>query len=180
MVINLPARWRVGTGNNSILLAKCRAPETMEPMLALRLLEEFFHASDYLSIRLGRGSRRAEHLELGRRGEEAAYFYLRRRGYIVVACGWRSAKARGDLDLVAWEDKTLCFVEVKSRSSRNIATAEAAVDDDKIRVLRRMARQYLLALPIAPDQVRFDVLSIYYSAHQHPDIELFRGAFDLR
>jgi hypothetical protein len=45
-------------------------------------------------------------------------------------------------------------------------------------VLRRMARQYLLALPVAPDQVRFDVLSIYYEAQQPADIQLFRGAFD--
>lgn len=146
-------------------------------MLALRLLEEFIHASDLLAVRLGIGPKRAEHLELGRRGEEAAYFYLRRRGYIIVACGWRSGKVNGDLDLVAWEDKTLCFVEVKARSSRNVATAESAVDDDKIRVLRRMARQYLLVLPTEPDQIRFDVLSIYFHPQQRPAMELFRGAF---
>jgi putative endonuclease len=145
-------------------------------MLALRLLEEFVHASDNLAARLGRG--RAPHLELGRRGEEAAFFYLRRRGYTVVARDWRSGKVRGDLDLVAWEDNTLCFIEVKTRTSRNVATAESAVDHDKTRVLRRMARQYLLALPVAPDQVRFDVLSIYYEAQQPADIQLFRGAFD--
>src|SRR5271168_3493928 len=132
----------------------------MEPML--RLLEGFVHASDYLAARFRRGSTRPAHLEVGRRGEEAAFFYLRRRGYIVVARGWRSAKVAGDLDLVAWEDKTLCFVEVKTRTSRNVATAESAVDQDKTRVLRRMARQYLLALPVAPDLVRFDVMSIYY------------------
>ncbi len=147
-------------------------------MLALRLLEEFVHASDYFATRLGKG--RAAHLELGRRGEEAAFFYLRRRGYTVVARDWRNGKVRGDLDLVAWEGDTLCFVEVKTRTSRNVATAESAVDDDKTRVLRRMARQYLLALPDAPDQVRFDVLSIYYEAQQPADIQLFRGAFDWR
>jgi putative endonuclease len=150
----------------------------MEPMLALRLLEEFVHASDYLAVRLKRRSTRPAHLELGRRGEEAAYFYLRRHGYTVVARDWRSGKVRGDLDLVAWENNTLCFIEVKTRSSRNVATAESAVDDDKTRVLRRLARQYLLAMPIEPDQVRFDVLSIYFEAQQH--FELVRGAFDLR
>ncbi len=147
-------------------------------MLTLRLLEEFVHASDYLSDRLGIG--RAAHLELGRRGEEAAFFYLRRCGYIVVARDWRSGKARGDLDLVAWEGDTLCFIEVKTRGSRAVATAESAVDHDKVRVLRRIARQYLLALPDTPDHVRFDVLSIYYEAHKAADIQLFRGAFDWR
>ena len=147
-------------------------------MLALRLLENFVHASDYLAARFVK--ERAPHLELGRRGEEAAFFYLRRHGYTVVARGWRSAKAPGDLDLVAWEGDTLCFIEVKTRTSRSVATAEAAIDGDKTRALRRMARQYLLALPVAPDQVRFDVLSIYYQAETPTDIQLFRGAFDWR
>jgi putative endonuclease len=147
-------------------------------MLALRLLEKCVHASDYLAARLGRGQ--AAHLELGRRGEEAAFFYLRRHGYTVVARDWRSGKVRGDLDLVAWEATTLCFIEVKARGSRNVATAESAVDEEKTRVLRRLARQYLLALPIDPDRVRFDVLSIYYNAQQQAEIELFRDAFSWR
>lgn len=144
-------------------------------MFALRLLEEFVHAGDYLAARFRKGQ--PAHLDLGRRGEEAAFFYLRRHRYTVVARGWRSGKVPGDLDLVAWESDTLCFIEVKTRSSRNVATAESAVDHDKIRMLRRMARQYLLALPIAPDQVRFDVLAIYYQAPSSIEFELFRGAF---
>jgi len=145
-------------------------------MLGLRLLEKIVHASDSLALRLGR--EQPPHLELGRQGEEAAFFHLRRLGYTVVARGWRSGKAAGDLDLVAWEGNTLCFVEVKTRSSRSVATAESAVDQDKIRALRRLARQYLLALRDTPDQVRFDVLSIYFVGQRPAEIELFRGAFD--
>ena len=152
----------------------------MESMLGLRLLEEFAHASDYLAVRLRRRSTSPAHLELGRRGEEAAYFHLRRLGYIVVARGWRSPRVRGDLDLIAWENDTLCFIEVKSRSSRNVATAESAVDADKMWVLRRMARQYILDLPVAPDQVRFDVLSIYFETQRAADFQLFRSAFHWR
>jgi putative endonuclease len=55
-------------------------------MLALRLIEGFVHASDRLAVRFRR--ERPAHLEVGRRGEEAAYFYLRRHGYIVVARGF--------------------------------------------------------------------------------------------
>jgi putative endonuclease len=144
-------------------------------MLALRLLEGFVHATDRLAVRFRRD--RPAHLELGRHGEEAAYFYLRRHGYIVVARGWRSGKVRGDLDLVAWEKDVLCFIEVKTRTSRSFATAESSVDEDKTRVLRRMARQYLHMLPIAPNQVRFDVLSIYFEVEKPADYQLFRGAF---
>ncbi len=147
-------------------------------MLGLRLLEEFVHASDSLASRLRRMPARPDHLELGRRGEEAAFFYLRRLGYIVVARDWRSGKVRGDLDLVAWEGQTLCFIEVKSRTDRTVATAEAAVDDDKTRVLRRLARQYLQAMDSVPDKVRFDVLSIYFEPHR--EFELIRDAFTWR
>jgi putative endonuclease len=145
-------------------------------MLGLRLLEEFVHASDALSVRFRR--LRPAHLEVGRRGEEAAYFYLRRQGYTVVARDWRSGKVRGDLDLVAWEKDTLCFIEVKTRGNRLVATAESAVDEGKASVLRRLARQYMDAMPMAPDQVRFDVLSIYFEPQ--PNFELIRGAFSWR
>ena len=155
-------------------------PGTISRMLGLRLLEGFVDASDFLAARLGRAFEGPAHLELGRRGEKAAFFYLRRRGLIVVARNWRSGKAPGDLDLVGWEQGTLCFVEVKTRSSRNIATAEAAVDTDKMRALRRIARQYLLAMPQTPDQTRFDILSIYYETNQPPAMEWLRGAFDWR
>jgi putative endonuclease len=150
----------------------------MVRMLGLRVLEKFVHVSDALTARFGK--RRPAHLELGRLGEEAAFFYLRRHGYTVVARGWRSGKAPGDLDIVAWEGNTLCFVEVKTRSSRSVATAESAVDHDKTRALRRLARQYLLALPVSPDQVRFDVLSIYFQAQKPVEIELYRDAFGWR
>ena len=51
----------------------------------------------------------APHLATGRRGERAAFFYLRREGFIAAARGWRSGIARGDLDLVAREDDTISF-----------------------------------------------------------------------
>lgn len=144
----------------------------------IKLLEGFLHAADRIALRLGRQALQPKHLDVGRRGEEAAYFYLRRRGFIVVARAWRSAKLHGDLDLIAWEDSTLCFIEVKTRSSRRVATAESAVDEDKSRMLRRMARQYIQGLSSAPEQTRFDILSIYFEAGKAAQFELFRGAFD--
>jgi putative endonuclease len=147
----------------------------MERMLGLPLFEAFLRASDALAPRFSKSL--APHLELGRRGEEAAFFYLRRAGYTVVALGWRSGKAPGDLDLVAWEGTTLCFVEVKTRTSREFATAESAVDSHKMKMLRRLAKQYLLALKDAPEAMRFDVVSLYFEGSRPVEVELFRGAF---
>jgi Uncharacterised protein family UPF0102 len=59
----------------------------------------------------------AKHLLTGRRGEEAAYIYLRRYGYTMVARNFRSPNRRGEIDLIGWHNDILCFVEVKTRTS---------------------------------------------------------------
>lgn len=120
---------------------------------------------------------RAEHLETGARGERAAFFWLRRHGYIVVARRWKSSRARGDLDLIAWQGETLCFIEVKTRTTRAVAPAWLAVDRDKRRVLRRLARHYLRQLPHRDVAARFDVLSIYFEPGKPPEFELIPHAF---
>jgi putative endonuclease len=140
----------------------------------LRLLENFLEFLDRAAVRRGH---EAPHLTTGRRGERAAFFYLRRLGFTVTARGWRSARARGDLDLVAWEKDVLCFIEVKTRTTRAVAPAEAAVDAEKKRMLRKMAHYYVRQLPMRDVPVRFDILSIYFEAGKSADFQLFRGAF---
>lgn len=142
--------------------------------LRLRWFEKFIEFLDRAGVSR---AREATHLTTGRRGERAAFFYLRRLGFVVTARGWRSARARGDLDLVAWENDVLCFIEVKTRTTRAVAPAEAAVDADKKRMLRKMAHYYLRQLPKQDVPVRFDILSIYFEAGKSADYELFRGAF---
>jgi putative endonuclease len=151
----------------------------------LRLFENSLLAVDRLATTLGRSDPRAEHLRTGAQGEEAAFFYLRKHGFIVTARGWRSALSPGDIDLIAWEDDILCFIEVKTRSSRAVATAEAAVDEHKRRTLRRLGRAHIRTLPrsanTAAPSVRFDILSIYLGIYPGEktaaEYELFRGAF---
>ena len=121
------------------------------------------------------------HLRTGIDGEDAAFFYLRRNGYVVVARRWSSHLQRGDVDLIAWQGPVLCFVEVKTRTAHDITPAEVAVDSHKRNTLRRLARQYVRQLPqeTAP-QVRFDVVSVYLVPGQSPEIDLFKDAFPWR
>ena len=141
------------------------------------LLQKLLAASDAMAQRLGREPANPPHLELGMRGEEAAFFHLRRLGYIVVARRWHSYRHPGDLDLIAWEQGTLCFIEVKARSSHAVAEAEAAVDRDKRRTLRRLAWHYLRYLPTPSSEARFDVLTVYFEEGLEAEFHLFRGAF---
>jgi putative endonuclease len=140
----------------------------------LRLFETFLEMCARAAIRR---KPEAPHLTVGRKGERTAFFYLRRRGFIVVARGWRSGRAPGDLDLVAWEGDTLCIIEVKTRTTRAVATAEASVDEHKQKTLKRLARHYLRQLQQQDVLVRFDILSIYFEENRPVDFDFFRGAF---
>jgi putative endonuclease len=121
----------------------------------------------------------APHLAVGEQGERAALFELRRRGVVVVAERWISAKVRGDVDLIGWDGETLCFYEVKTRTERDMNPAESMVDDVKRRMLRGLARAYIARFPEqerASIPVRFDVVSVYSPASK-PEFEIFQGAF---
>jgi putative endonuclease len=142
----------------------------------LRVFEGVVHATNWLTAKL-RPSVAARHLVTGERGEVDAFFYLRRQGYVVVARRYRSALRPGDIDLIAWDGDTLCFLEVKTRSSREVASAESSVNEHKRGTLRRLARIYLRTLTPEPP-TRFDILAVYPSQKNAPEFELFRGAFD--
>src|ERR1700741_1217954 len=101
------------------------------------------------------------HQRTGRLGEEKAYFYLRKLGYVMVARNYRSSRRRGEVDLIAREGEVLCFIEVKTRTTHAVKPAESAVQLDKQRELCGVAREYLRHLRVPPTW-RFDVISAYY------------------
>lgn len=114
----------------------------------------------------------------GQRGEDEAFFYLRGNGYTVVARNFRVPSLRGELDIVAWEGKTLCFVEVKTRTEHHEEwTAEAAVNAEKRDDLRRIAKAFLRKLKAEPP-VRFDIVSVYFAGPK-PEVTLFKNAFPM-
>ena len=118
------------------------------------------------------------HLLTGTRGEDAALFYLRRKGYVVVARRWSSGELPGDVDLIAWQGPMLCFVEVKTRTARDSSPAEIAVDEHKRRILRKLAGQYVRQLPQATaPPVRFDVVSVYLVPGEEKQFVHFAGNF---
>ncbi len=140
-----------------------------------RITHAVVRALDWLADRTLAPESSPHHQRTGRRGEEAAYFYLRRLGYVMVARNFRSPRRRGEIDLIAWDEQVLCFIEVKTRTSRDVKPAEAAVDRDKLRELVAVAPEFRAALP-SSCQWRFDVLSVYYEVPSRPPrFELFRN-----
>ncbi|HEY7403292.1 MAG TPA: YraN family protein [Candidatus Angelobacter sp.] len=142
-----------------------------------RITRTILNALDSAIAFLPRKAATAQHLDTGRRGEEEAYFHLRQQGYVMIARNYRSPRCRSELDLVGWDGETLCFIEVKTRKTRDFMPAEAAVDAEKQRDLSRVAREFLRKVKGKPP-VRFDVVSVYL-ASATAEIELFRDAFGM-
>jgi putative endonuclease len=144
---------------------------------AIGWLERRLAGLDRLARRRGK-QELPDHLATGLAGEDAAFFELLRKGYTVVARRWSAGNIAGDVDLLAWQGELLCIVEVKTRTAQDMTPAEAAVDGNKRRILRKLARAYLRQLPQAePPQVRFDVMSVYLAPGEKPKVLHFENAF---
>lgn len=112
------------------------------------------------------------HLELGRRGEALAAAYLDHQGYAIVAANFvlpvgrnrRGAMVSAEIDLVAYDGATLCFVEVKTRASDWFAPPQANVDRRKQRQIARAARAYRRLFGLEDGPYRFDVVSVVLPA----------------
>jgi putative endonuclease len=96
-------------------------------------------------------------------------------GTPMVARNFRSPNRRGEIDLIGWHEDTLCFVEVKTRTTHDVKPAEAAVDREKRRDLLAVAREYLRHMPPSCPW-RLEVISVYYDQPSgQPQIEVFRN-----
>ncbi len=114
---------------------------------------------------------------LGQRGEAAAERLLRRQGLTIVARGLR--QARGELDLVAVEDQTVVFVEVKTRASLDRGHPAEAVTPLKQRRIAREALAFVRRHRLGQYPLRFDVVAVIWPPGQRqPKLEHYRAAFE--
>lgn len=112
----------------------------------------------------GKGAKEAKDVssysphELGKRGEEAATCFLQRREYEILDRNWKCIA--GEADIVALQDDTLCFIEVKTRKDAQKGFPSEAVDTRKRSRYERIAACYLKDHDYADVRVRFDVIAI--------------------
>lgn len=96
----------------------------------------------------------------GRRGEDLAHRYLEHHGFTVVARNYRPPAGGGEIDLIAWQENTLVFVEVKSRTSDEHGAPDRNVDEQKRVSLIHAGRDYARRASVPWERVRFDLVSI--------------------
>ena len=116
---------------------------------------------------------RPSRVAVGQQGEQLAERYLKRRGFRIVARNFRAAGA--EIDLVAMDDETLVFIEVKRRIGTSAGTPGEAVDARKQEQIRRAARIFVGRYRADDHRMRFDVVAI--SGAGRPQIEHLKDAF---
>ncbi len=113
--------------------------------------------------------------ERGREAEDAAAAWLRRRGFEVL--DRNHATRRGEVDLVCREGDVLCFVEVRSRTSRAQGEPAETIDRAKARRVVHAATDWALRHGGLERAIRFDVVSVLLGPGE-PEIVHHRNAFD--
>lgn len=108
----------------------------------------------------------------GQAGEEKACRFLEEQGFRILARNFRFH--RTEIDIIAMEQETLCFIEVKYRSRDTFGFGYQAVDRRKQERIRRTAEAYLLknGLSLQDTPCRFDIVSL-----DGEELKLYRNSF---
>ncbi|WP_141577545.1 YraN family protein [Actinomadura sp. WMMA1423] len=98
------------------------------------------------------------HIDLGRRGEDAAAEYLAGLGWTILDRNWRCQE--GELDIVAHDGRGHIACEVKTRRSNRFGDPLDAITADKAARLRRLAWRWAAAHGVGGTSMRVDVLGL--------------------
>lgn len=80
--------------------------------------------------------------DFGAYGEEIAVSFLMEQGYEIIEQNFRTRF--GEIDIIASEDDTLVFIEVKTRHSKRFGEPITALTTKKIRQVIQMSQAYML------------------------------------
>ena len=120
----------------------------------------------------------AQHLRLGKRGENLACQFLRRNGYKILYRNFRG-RTGGEIDVVCRERDTLVFVEVKTRTGEDFGRPFEAIDRNQRKRISRGGLAWLRLLDDPDILFRFDVVEVIIAEGAEPRLELIRNAFSL-
>lgn len=111
---------------------------------------------------------------LGQDWERLAEKHLKAAGYRIVERNYRTKV--GELDFIALDGETLCFIEVKGRSGIGFGLPAEAITLEKQRRIFRAAEAFLQKQRLRETACRFDVVAIL-DRSPRPEVSILRGAF---
>jgi putative endonuclease len=118
-----------------------------------------------------------EKKELGKKGEDLALRFLKKKGYQIIETNY--ACKMGEMDIIAKEKDILAFIEVKTRTSTAFGLPQLAVNPKKQSQMSKVALHFLKEKKLEDARARFDVVAILLGP-KGAEIELIKDAFELR
>lgn len=112
---------------------------------------------------------------LGDKGEEIAASYLKKEGYRIVDRNYRTS--RGEIDVVAYDNDKLVFIEVKTRRTREYGEGQWAIDARKQRQMIKVALTYMVHKKVIGISYRFDTIIVEDCRNNEFKIVLIKDAF---
>lgn len=103
--------------------------------------------------------------QVGNIGEALAVKCLKENNYKIVQLNYTNKI--GEIDIIAKDQETLVFVEVKSRTSDKFGFGREAVDFRKQQKIRNVAQVYLKYKKLRDVLCRFDVIEITGDKVEH-------------
>jgi putative endonuclease len=147
-----------------------------------------WHILERFRRTLSNGAQPSPH-RLGLSGERLAVEFLQKQGYRVVATNFlapigysrNGRQITGEIDIIAYDESSipfnLAFIEVKTRSSREIAAPESAVDIRKQRQIIRTSNVYRRLMSVEDEPYRYDVVSVLLELDRDAELKLLRNYF---
>lgn len=120
---------------------------------------------------------KSRHLRLGRRGEDAVCRFLRDRGAEVLLRNYRPLAGRGEIDIIARDGLTLCFIEVKTRRVTATSRPAAGLNLRQQRRIRRVAMAYLREIGRPRVVWRFDLAEVVVGSWDIRELRHWAGHF---
>ncbi|HKL19733.1 MAG TPA: YraN family protein [Halalkalibaculum sp.] len=116
--------------------------------------------------------------QIGNEGEELAASYLESKGYTILDRNYYFERA--EVDIVAYDETCIVFVEVKKRATADYGKPEEFITESKIENLYKAAEAWIYERKMDTAPARFDVVAITQQKNEAPDIKHYENAFSKR
>ncbi len=103
--------------------------------------------------------------QIGRKNEKKAAEYLKSLGFEILKTNYSTRY--GEIDIIAKQDKTVVFVEVRSRKNLSYGYPEESINEAKINRIKKTAEIFLLDFQESFEDVRFDLISVINQSIRH-------------
>lgn len=114
-------------------------------------------------------------LTTGKFGEDLAADCLKKKGLKIIERNYR--RKCGEIDIIARDNKTIVFIEVKTRTSTTYGSPFEAITFKKQQQIAMVAHDYLCRKKLSNQPARFDVIGITLLPQKETKIEIIQNAF---